>query len=296
MDVEEPRAILYIQEHKGRMNRKSQDSAGLPVQEPLSDRVPNQAPHEINAIQPPPELAPDRPKDLPPNSSGRIHPKLLPPVQRALSEDSPDSDTSAETSNSPELMSQKMPNLWIYDGEAYDLADFVKRIRERLNEPTIKAKIARMDSLFDAVSIGLCIVYVLTQLLRLSLPQYMPLYLFAPLMAALRISLAGAGHYLIHRAQVRFNKFASHVFDINYVPMAFVVIDGHTLMHHFFTQSEVDVKRNVFTAMMELPRYYRIPLHTVHKLAHVLTGMFVRNIKICVYAIKYGVNDLYGSW
>jgi hypothetical protein len=78
--------------------------------------------------------------------------------------------------------------------------------------------------------------------------------------------------------------------------MSFVVIDGHSLMHHPYTQSEVDVKRNVFTAMMELPRYYRIPLHTVHKLGHVLTGMFIRTIEMCTYAIKYGVKDFYGSW
>ena len=67
-------------------------------------------------------------------------------------------------------------------------------------------------------------------------------------------------------------------------------------MHHPNTQSEVDVKRNVFTAMMDLPRYYRLPLHTLHKLCHVLTGMLVRNIEICTYAFKYGIDTFYGSW
>lgn len=367
------------------MNRKLQDSMHLPIQPSSFQRGPE--PNVINAVQVSPDLVLEQefaleqdlvleqPQELQPRS-GRPHPSLLPEVHRNLPRDA---KADAPPSNSPELMSKKMPNVWIYEGEAYDLTDFVKRhpggeffigrmknrditvlvnilhrnpekakkmlkkyalgrkatpedfhpkynappflfrdgfdgwrdtpkfdfnkkdqlldrIRERLNEPKIKAKIARMDFLFDAVTIALCAIYILAQGLRLALPEYMPLWCFVPLMVALRISLAGTGHYLIHRAQVGFNKFASHIFDINYVPMAFVVIDGHTLMHHPFTQSEVDVKRNVFTAMMELPRYYRIPLHTVHKLAHVLTGMFVRNVEICTYAIKYGVDDFYGSW
>lgn len=273
----------------------------------------------------------------------------------------------------------RMPNVWIYDGEVYDLSDFIKqhpggeffigrmknrdittlinifhpnpeknkkilkkyalgrkavpedvhpkyaapeflfregfdgwkdtpklnfdnkdqlleRIKMRLNKPEMKKKIAQMDSIFDVVTIILVIAYILVQLLRLNFTQYMPVYLFVPLMAALRISLSGAGHYLIHRAQVRLNKVFAQVFDINYVPMAFVVSDGHALMHHPYTQSEVDIKKNVFTAMLELPRYYRIPVHTVHKLAHVLTGMFVRTAEICMLGFKFGVKDLYGSW
>jgi hypothetical protein len=115
-------------------------------------------------------------------------------------------------------------------------------------------------------------------------------------MVALRISLAGSGHYLIHRAQVGLNKAFSQIFDINYVPMAFVVTDGHSLMHHPFTQSEVDIKRNVFTAMLELPRFYRVPIHTIHKIAHTATGMFIRSFEIVMLGFKFGVSDLYGSW
>jgi hypothetical protein len=84
------------------------------------------------------------------------------------------------------------------------------------------------------------------------------------------------GHYLIHRPQTGINKVLSSVFDINYVPLALVVTDGHTLLHHPYTQSEVEIKRNVFTAMLELPRYYRIPVHSLHKIGHVVTGMFAR--------------------
>lgn len=280
---------------------------------------------------------------------------------------------------SPERISKIMPNVWVYDGEAYDLTDFMKKhpggeffigrmknrditalvnvlhanpakvkhrlkkyalgrkataddlhpkynappflfkddfdgrvdtpkfdfetkgqlldqIRSRLKAPDIKAQIARMDRWFDITSVILLVSYFAIQVMRLGAAQWMPIYLFAPIMAMLRISLSGTGHYLNHRALVGFNKFASHVFDINYVPMAFVVVDGHTLMHHPYTQTPVDVKQNVFTAMMDLPRYYRIPLHTLHKIGHVLTGMFVRTFEMCTYAIKYGVDTFYGDW
>ncbi|PSB23175.1 hypothetical protein C7B76_00945 [filamentous cyanobacterium CCP2] len=181
-----------------------------------------------------------------------------------------------------------------FDFEQKD--QLLNRIRDRLKVPEMKAKIARMDFLFDLTTAVLLVLYIAIQGLRLGTPEWMPIYPFAGLMAMFRISLSGTGHYLNHRAMVGFNKFASHIFDINYVPMAFVVVDGHTLMHHPYTQTDVDVKQNVFTAMMELPRYYRIPLHTLHKMGHVLTGMFVRTFEICTYAIQFGVGNFYGDW
>jgi hypothetical protein len=170
------------------------------------------------------------------------------------------------------------------------------RIRARLKQPDMNRRIAQADSWFDRVSVALVFAYVLVQVLRLGFTPYMPIYLFIPLMAMLRISLAGVGHYLIHRPQVSLNKYFANIFDINYVPLAFVVIDGHSLLHHPYTQSEVDIKKNVFTAMLELPRYYRIPIHTVHKIGHVLTGMFARTGEIFVLTIKCGVTDMYGTW
>lgn len=170
------------------------------------------------------------------------------------------------------------------------------KIKSRLNTDEMTAKVKRADFWFDVVSVILGIAYFLVQILRLEFTQYMPVYIFVPLMVMLRISLAGTGHYLIHRPQVGWNKFIEQIFDLNYVPMAFVVTDGHDLMHHPFTQSEVDIKRNVFTAMLELPRLYRIPIHTLHKIAHVLTGMLIRSFELCMLGFKFGVKDMYGSW
>ncbi len=172
----------------------------------------------------------------------------------------------------------------------------LNQIKVRLNTPEMIEKIAKMDWLFDAITMILFGVYILVELMRLKFTHYMPIYLFVPLMVILRISLSGAGHYLIHRKQVGLNKIFSHIFDLSYVPMAFVVTDGHTLMHHPFTQGEPDIKRNVFTAILELPRYYRIPVHTLHKLAHIITGMFFRAISL-LFGYNFGnPKDLYGSW
>lgn len=200
--------------------------------------------------------------------------------------------------NAPAFLFRKGFNGW-KDTPKYRFdhkGQLLNKIRERLHQPEMKQKVAQMDFIFDITTLILSIAYILVQVLRLHFAQYMPIYLFVPLMTMLRISLSGAGHYLIHRPQVGFNKFLANVFDINYVPMAFVVTDGHTLMHHPFTQSDVDIKQNVFTAMLELPRYYRIPVHTLHKLGHVITGMFVRTIEICALTFKMGAKDMYGSW
>ena len=342
------------------MNRKAQDSTGLPVQEPLSDRAPDQDPNATHTASAFPEQS-------------------SPPVNQNGDQPPPPLLAEGEEPPPPPLDGTPLPNVWIYSGEAYDLTEFIKkhpggeffigrtknrdittivnifhrnpervkkvlkkyslgrlakpedvhpkcnapaflfcdgfnswrdtpkysfdnkeqllnRIRTRLNEPDMRKKVTQMDSLFNLASIVLAIAYVLVQVLRLSFPPFMPAYLFVPLMTMLRISLSGVGHYLIHRPQVGLNKVFTNVFDVSYVPMALVVADGHSLLHHPYTQSEVDIKKNVFTSMLELPRYYRVPIHTIHKLGHVLTGMFARTIEVFILAIKCGVEDMYGSW
>lgn len=184
-------------------------------------------------------------------------------------------------------------NGWI-DTPKYDFNNqdqLLNKIKNRVNEPTFKQKIAQQDRLFNVISIILFILYFIVQWLYLDMKQYIPIYLFIPLIVMLRISLAGVGHYLIHRPQVGLNRVFSSIFDINYVPLALVVTDGHSLLHHPHTQSDVDIKRNVFTAVLELPRYYRVPIHTVHKITHIITGMFVRIIEIIILSVREGIKD-----
>jgi hypothetical protein len=200
--------------------------------------------------------------------------------------------------NAPAFLFNVGFNSW-RDTPRYDFTrkgQLLNRIKARLNKPEMRQKVDRMDFWFNVVSVLLVTAYFLLQGLRLSFAQYIPLGLFIPLMAMLRISLSGVGHYLIHRPQIGLNKVFANVFDINYVPLTLVVTDGHSLLHHPYTQSDVDIKKNVFTFMLELPRYYRVPIHTIHKIGHVVTGMFVRVIEIFNLSIKAGFKDMYGSW
>ena len=44
-----------------------------------------------------------------------------------------------------------------------------------------------------------------------------------------------------------------------------ILADGHVMLHHMYTNSPADVKRTVFTGMLDLPRFLRIPVYTVQK-------------------------------
>ncbi|MEU1521920.1 fatty acid desaturase [Nocardia rhamnosiphila] len=199
--------------------------------------------------------------------------------------------------NAPDFLFIEGFDSW-RDTPEYDFSDpgdLLHRIKARLKEPAVAARIACMDRLFDIVAVLLVIAYFAVQGLRLTVPAWMPLPLFVLAMVVLRSSLAGFGHYAIHRAQKGMNKVFTNSFDLNYVALSFVTADGHALLHHPHTQSEVDIKKNVFTMMMQIPRLYRIPVHTVHKFGHTVTGMTIRLLDVVRLTRKVGVKEMYGT-
>jgi fatty acid desaturase len=169
-------------------------------------------------------------------------------------------------------------------------------VKARLRDPVLAAQIKKMDKVFNIVVALLAIAYFAVQGVRLCQPGWMPLAIFVVAMVVLRSALVGFGHYAIHRAQKGITRFTASTFDMNYVALALVVADGHTLLHHPHTQSEVDIKRNVFTMMMRLPRLYRIPVHTIHKFGHTVTGIAIRIVDVVRITRKVGVKEAYGSW
>lgn len=173
--------------------------------------------------------------------------------------------------------------------------DLLHKVKARLKDPEVAARMKRMDRIFDLVVIVLAIAYFAVQGVRLAEPSWLPLPVFVLAMVLLRSSLAGFGHYAIHRAQKGMNKIYTNAFDINYVALAFVTADGHALLHHPHTQSEVDIKKNVFTMMMQVPRLYRVPIHTLHKFGHTVTGMTIRLLDVVRLTRKVGVKEMYGS-
>jgi len=200
--------------------------------------------------------------------------------------------------NAPDFLFKEEFDSWT-DTPQYnfdDKTDLLHQVKKRIQEPALAARIKKMDKIFNVVVGMLVIAYFGVQALRLAEPNWMPLPAFVIAMVLLRSSLAGFGHYAIHRAQKGMNKIYSNAFDANYVALAFVTADGHALLHHPHTQSDVDVKKNVFTMMMRIPRLYRMPIHTIHKFGHLLTGMTLRLVEVCRLTRTAGIKDLYGTW
>jgi len=200
--------------------------------------------------------------------------------------------------NAPEFLFKEDFNSW-RDTPRYrfdNKDDLLHRVKARLKDPALAARIKKMDKIFNMVVVGLAVAYVAVQGLRLAEPGWMPLPLFVIAMVLLRCSLAGFGHYAIHRRQKGLTRLFANAFDINYVALGLVTADGHTLLHHPHTQSEVDIKKNVFTMMMRLPRLLRIPVHTIHKFGQMVTGMPVRILDVVRITRKIGVKEVYGTW
>ena len=177
--------------------------------------------------------------------------------------------------NAPEFLFKEDFNSW-RDTPRYrfdNKDDLLHRVKARLKDPALAARVKKMDKIFNIVVAGLAVAYVAVQGLRLAEPGWMPLPLFVIAMVLLRCALAGFGHYAIHRKQKGITRLFANAFDINYVALGLVTADGHTLLHHPHTQSEVDIKKNVFTMMMRLPRLLRVPVHTIHKFGQMVTGM-----------------------
>ena len=165
------------------------------------------------------------------------------------------------------------------------------RVKARLNEPALAARIKRMDTIFNVVVAMLAMAYFAVQGVRLAEPRWMPLPVFVIAMVLLRSSLAGFGHYAFHRAQRGINRVFANAFDLNYMALSLVIADGHTLLHHPYTQSEVDIKKNVFTMMMRLPRLYRSRSTRIHKFGHTVTGMAIRMLTCASMTRKVGVKE-----
>eukprot|EP00171_Calliarthron_tuberculosum_P008844 IDg8844t1 len=93
-----------------------------------------------------------------------------------------------------------------------------------------------------------------------------------------RTSLAAVGHYHCHRAKDGVTDWSDALFDMQYVGASSVMFDGHVLMHHMNTQSSADVKRTVFTAMLGLPRLWRLPVVSAMRLGQLLSGHIIRYV------------------
>jgi hypothetical protein len=106
-------------------------------------------------------------------------------------------------------------------------------------------------------------------------------------MVVTRTSLAGSGHYHLHRKwkdQRRYTMpIGKALFDINYVGTSLIGSDGHVLLHHPYLGSGADVKKTFFDSMLQLHPVLRIPGYTLHKLGICLTGLPFRAREIAKF-------------
>ena len=156
-----------------------------------------------------------------------------------------------------------------------DPKGFLKVLQSPMRTPKMQAKLKRADFLFDLVAALILIAHVL--MMFVGVPNaILPLWGFVLFFTLSRTALAAVGHYHCHRKKNGISDWGDSLFDMQYVGFSIILFNGHVMGHHMYTNSSIDVKRTVFTGMLELPRLFRVPVMTLQKFGQFLTGYFIR--------------------
>lgn len=160
-------------------------------------------------------------------------------------------------------------------GRANDLrAEIVREVESRAP----RERLRRYDNVFDAISATVFAGHlaVMTALVL----GVLPAWICVLLLVLTRTSLAGAGHFYLHRRkprrQARFLSFGmlpSALFDFNYVGTYLVGVDGHVILHHPYLGSGADIKGAFLGGLRRVHPVLRIPAYTVQKLGMTLFGI-----------------------
>jgi fatty acid desaturase len=212
-------------------------------------------PPRASDTQPPPPPPPDSP---PPMADGDLLPKLgIPPFLLA-----PEFDARRD-----------LPKL-----DYRDQGSLLAEIRTKLNAKFSKRDLRKYDRAFDLVTLLIGAAHIAA--LVLLIMNLLPAWAFVVIMVVTRTSLAGSGHYHLHRKwkdQSRYTMpIGKALFDINYVGTSLIGTDGHVLLHHPYMGSGADVKKTFFDGMLRLHPLLRIPGYTLHKLGICLLGLSLR--------------------
>jgi len=169
-----------------------------------------------------------------------------------------------------------------YRGQGSLLAE----IRDKLNARFSKKDLRKYDRAFDVVTWIIAAAHIAA--LALLIARLIPAWAFVIIMVVTRTSLAGSGHYHLHRKWKdqgrRFTMpLGKALFDINYVGTSLIGSDGHVLLHHPYLGSGADVKKTFFDSMLRLHPVLRIPGYTLHKLGICLTGLPFRAREIAKF-------------
>jgi hypothetical protein len=167
-----------------------------------------------------------------------------------------------------------------------DQGSLLAEIRAKLNATFSKKDLRKYDRAFDVVTWIIGAAHVAA--LALLIARLIPAWAFVIIMVVTRTSLAGSGHYHLHRKwKDQGRRFTMPVgkalFDINYVGTSLIGSDGHVLLHHPYLGSGADVKKTFFDSMLRLHPVLRIPGYTLHKLGICLTGLPFRAREIAKF-------------
>jgi Cytochrome b5-like Heme/Steroid binding domain len=167
-----------------------------------------------------------------------------------------------------------------------DQGSLLAEIRGKLNARFSKKDLRKYDRAFDVVTWIIGAAHVAA--LALLIARIVPAWAFVIIMVVTRTSLAGSGHYHLHRKWKdqgrRFTMpLGKALFDINYVGTSLIGSDGHVLLHHPYLGSGADVKKTFFDSMLRLHPILRIPGYTLHKLGICLTGLPFRAREIAKF-------------
>jgi fatty acid desaturase len=160
-----------------------------------------------------------------------------------------------------------------------DQGSLLASIREAVNARFSKKDLRRYDRGFDLVTWLLVGAHLATLVLLLT--GVISAWAFVMLQVVTRTSLAGAGHYHLHRRWRDQKKYAlpplgKALFDVNYVGTSLIGTDGHVLLHHPYMGSGADVKKTFFDGMLRLHPALRLPGYTLHKFGICLSGLSLR--------------------
>jgi len=198
------------------------------------DAPPHGRKREVPAVTPPPP--PPSPSPPPPQSpppfAGELLPQLgVPPFLLA-----PGFDARRD-----------LPKL-----DYRDQGSLLAEIRTKLNARFSKRDLKKYDRTFDVVTLIIGAAHVAA--LALLMTKLLPAWGFVVIMVVTRTSLAGAGHYHLHRKwkdQRRYTMpIGKALFDINYVGTSLIGSDGHVLLHHPYLGSGADVKTTLVAQSM----------------------------------------------
>lgn len=162
-------------------------------------------------------------------------------------------------------------------------------VMRRLHEEVPRKDIQWHDRVFDALTGWIFAVHVLV-MCALVLGA-LPALACVPLLVLTRTSLAGAGHFHLHRKKptgkpraIGLGHLPCGLFDFNYIGTYLVGVDGHVILHHPHLASGGDIKEAFLAGMRRLHPLLRFWGYTIHKL-----GM-------CLFAsAQLGANIIFGK-